>query len=454
MARQPGALFRHQLDSISFFSSRERGFDTSDPGTGKTRVQIETFNARRRRGGGKALVLAPKSLLDSGWAADFRKFAPGLTVSVATAEKRDRAFATPADVYVTNIDAVRWLVRQAKSFWDGYDTLIIDEISYFKHHTSQRSKALNKLKRFFRYRYGLTGTPNANTITDIWHPVFVLDDGQRLGTSFFAFRASVCTPKQVGPQPNMVKWTDRPGAADAVAGLIKDLTIRHKFEECVDIPPNFLYTVEFLLSSAHRKTYAQMEEHAITVAQEQIITALNAAVVTTKLLQISSGAVYTGDGTYALIDTGRYELIGDLVEARPHSLVFFNWRHQRDELVKEFTNRGISHVIIDGDTSSRDRALAVELYQKGFYRVLLAHPQSASHGLTLTRGTSTIWASPTYNLEHFKQGNQRIYRLGQTQKTETIVVLAKDTIEEKVYQRLTEKDARQVDLLQLLRDFR
>ena len=37
---------------------------------------------------------------------------------------------------------------------------------------------------------------------------------------------------------------------------------------------------------------------------------------------------------------------------------------------------------------------------------------------------ATIWASPTYNLEHWLQGNRRIYRAGQTQKTETIVVLA------------------------------
>ena len=93
---------------------------------------------------------------------------------------------------------------------------------------------------------------------------------------------------------------------------------------------------------------------------------------------------------------------------------------------------------------------AVKDYQNGFYRAMLAHPASAAHGLTLTRGTTTIWASPTYNLEHWLQGNRRTYRAGQTQRTETISILAKGTIEELVYQRLADKNVKQINILELL----
>ncbi len=187
-------------------STRSRVLDSSDPGTGKTRVQIELFAARRKRGGGAALVIAPKSLLRSAWQDDFQKFAPEMKTIVAPAEKREQAFSQVGDVYITNTDATKWLAQQPTSFFRCFDTLIIDELSSFKHHTSQRSKALNKIKKHFANRYGLTGTPNANSITDIWHQVFVLDDGQRLGKSFYQFRNSVCQPKQVGPQPNMLQW--------------------------------------------------------------------------------------------------------------------------------------------------------------------------------------------------------------------------------------------------------
>lgn len=455
-AGSPPPLFQHQGASIKFMMMRDRVLDASDPGTGKTRVQIELFRMRRLRGGGKALVIAPKSLLRSAWQDDFLKFAPDMTTVVCPAEKREQMFAQEADVYITNTDATKWLAKQPAKFFQQFDTLIIDELSAFKHHTSQRSKALNKIKKHFSKRYGLTGTPNSNSITDIWHQMFVLDDGQRLGRSFYQFRNAVCEPQQVGPQPNMLQWHDKPGAENVVANLLVEAIVRHKFEECIDIPANHTYSVPYHMSPKQAKAYQQMERDAITMLNDgKVITTVNAAGVMTKLLQIASGASYfeglEGDD-YASIDNGRYELVSDLVEQRDHSVVFFNWTHQREELIKEFKKRGITYAVIDGNTSDKARKEAVDLFQSGFYRVLLAHPQSAAHGLTLTKGTATIWASPTYNLEHFLQGNRRIYRAGQTQKTETIVVLAPGTVEDKVYAKLQEKDARQGNMLELLKE--
>lgn len=435
---------------------RRNGYPFATGNTGKTRVQIELFAARRAAGGGAALVIAPKSLLRSAWEDDFKKFAPHINVSVAPADKREAAFNVPADVYVTNTDAVNWLVKQDAKFFKRFDTLIIDELSAFKHHTSGRSKAMNKIKKHFKYRYGLTGTPNSNTITDLWHQMFILDDGQRLGKSFYQFRNSTQTPEQVGPQANMLKWTDKPGAEIAVGGMIQDMVVRHKFEECIDIPANHEYSVPYHMTPKQAKLYQQFEKNAVAaLSSGKVISALNAAGVMTKLLQIASGASYSegleGED-YVSIDTARYELVADLADQRDHSVVFFNWQHQKDHLIAEFKKKGLTYAVIDGSTSDKQRKEAVDLYQAGFYRVLLAHPQSAAHGLTLTKGTATIWASPTYNLEHWLQGNRRIYRAGQTQKTETIVVLAPGTVEDKVFQKLTDKNVRQTNMLSFLQE--
>ena len=440
----------------TFLYLRHNGYPFATGNTGKTRVQIELFAARRAAGGGAALVIAPKSLLRSAWEDDFKKFAPQVTVSVAPADKREAAFNVPADVYVTNTDAVNWLVKQDAKFFKRFDTLIIDELSAFKHHTSGRSKAMNKIKKHFKYRYGLTGTPNSNTITDLWHQMFILDDGQRLGKSFYQFRNSTQTPEQVGPQANMLKWTDKPGAEIAVGGMIQDMVVRHKFEECIDIPANHEYSVPYHMTPKQAKLYQQFEKNAVAaLSSGKVISALNAAGVMTKLLQIASGASYSegleGED-YVSIDTARYELVADLADQRDHSVVFFNWQHQKDHLIAEFKKKGLTYAVIDGSTSDKQRKEAVDLYQAGFYRVLLAHPQSAAHGLTLTKGTATIWASPTYNLEHWLQGNRRIYRAGQTQKTETIVVLAPGTVEDKVFQKLTDKNVRQANMLTFLQE--
>lgn len=459
--------FGHQVKSLKHNDTTPIVYDCSDPGTGKTFVRIKAFLSRRKRGGGCLLVLAPKSLLRSVWKNDFKKFAPGLRVAVSTAGKHENVFKEDADVYVTNIDAVKWLVKQKPAFFAKFSELVVDESTAYKHHTSARSKAALHISKRFKYKALMTGTPNGNTITDVWHQIMLLDGGKRLGSSFYAFRNSVCTPIQVGRDKNALTWTDKEGAEEAVFGLLSDITIRHKFEDCVDIPALHQYEVPYDLGAAHRKAYDEMQEtcmlqiygtpHERAVARlkgiklepKASVTAMHAGVLAQKLIQIASGAVYESEGKFHTISTDRYSMILDLVEARKHSLTFFFWKHQRDLLIEEAKKRGITFALIDGSTSDNERNDIVAAYQRGAYQTIFAHPKSAAHGLTLTKGTATIWSNPTYDLEVFKQGSKRQHRIGQTQKTENIVVTAKDTIEEQVYQKMLVKDARMTRLLDL-----
>lgn len=398
------------------------------------------------------LVLAPRSLLRNVWANDVRKFAGHLTTSVADAANRERAFAAEADIYITNIDAAAWLVKQKPAFFKRFSELVIDESDAFKHHTSIRSKSLLKISKYFKRRILMSGTPNTNSITDIWHQAMILDGGMRLGTSFYKFRDTVCQPTQVGRSAQMVKWHDKEGAEAAVFGLLADLVIRHKFDDCVDIPETHKYTLDYDLTPKQLQSYLELEATAMLTFSSktgQGLSAINAAAVATKLLQVSSGAVYYAPENYHVIDTGRYEMILDLIEQRKQTLCFFLWKHQRDMLIAEATKRGIKFSVFDGDASDQAREEMVTSFQAGVTQVMFAHPASAGHGLTLTAGDTTIWPCPTYNLGHFVQGNRRVARLGQTKKTEIIVITAKGTLEEKVYNMLLDKDVRMTTLLEL-----
>lgn len=441
---------KHQSTSLKFMEKSDLVFDMSCPGTGKSYVQIVGFAKRYKKTGKLALVIAPKSLLKAAWGNDITKFAPELTYSIAYAENRDEAFAANAHIYITNIDATTWLAKQPKKFFDKFDTLVIDEVSAFKHATSMRSKSLNKIKKYFKYRSVLSGTPNSNTICDIWNPVGILDNGQRLGTSFFGFRSAVCTPKQVGPRTEMVKWTDKDGAEEVVFGQIADITIRHKFADCIDIPETHAYTLYYSLPPKQMKAYLAMQKTAVAELNAKAkVTAINAAAVRTKLLQISSGAVYEHSEKYHLVDSGRYEMVMDLVEQRKHPLVFFLWKHQRDNLVAMAEKRGLTYCVFDGSASTKEREEMERNYQNGWYDVMFAHPKSAAHGLTLTKGTTIIWPSPPDDAEWFAQANKRQARKGQTEKTEIIVILAEGTIEMKVYENLSIKTGRMNNLLDL-----
>jgi SNF2 family DNA or RNA helicase len=448
-------LYDHQIETIEFLKSHNEVFDTSDPGTGKTRAHIESFAYDHKRGHPAALVIAPKSLLKAAWVNDVRAFAPWLETSVATADNRAKAFNVKADMYITNTDAAKWLAAQPKSFWSKFEggTVFMDECGAFKHHTSQRSKAMQKVVTHFEKKRGLNGTPNPNTVLDLWHQVRLIDGGKRLGTSFFGFRNQVCRPEQIGPRAEMVKWVDRPEAAEAVGMLLKDITIRHVFEECLSIPANHEYVKYFDMTAKHLKRYKEMEHlELLMVSPDTVVQAVNAAAVVTKLLQIASGAVYDNAGNYHVVDTDRYELIGDLLEQRKNSICFFNWSHQRDQLIAEAERRGLTWCLIDGTVSGKARDQAVDMFQAGFYRVAFLHPQSAAHGLTLTRATTSIWSSPTYNIEHFLQGSRRIYRAGQTQRTENISIIAPGTIEEHVYEICQGKRVALNEMLTLMKE--
>lgn len=443
-------LFQHQLDDIEFIKSRPFVFNTSDPGTGKTRTIIEVIRQSPQHR--PAVVFAPKSILQASWGNDLDKFAPELTWIIANPKNRLEAFSLDVDVILTNHDAVLHLLKEEPKILRRFNFMIIDESTAFKNPTAQRSKAIAKLSEGIPNRTNLTGTPTPNGILDLWHQIYLLDRGTRLGPRYYAFRAAVCEPQttHAGGQ-SFNTWSEKPGIETVVAQQIQDITIRRTLEDCVDLPEQSNY---YSYYEPNRKTlnayYAMKQDSLLEFESGKVTTAIHAAALTNKLLQILSGAIYDNNGDYDLIDPERYELVLELALQRQHSLIAYTWKHQKAELTRLAAKQGIKYATIDGDTPADKRNQIVTDYQNGHYQTLFAHPQSTGHGLTLTKATAIIWASPTFNLEHYLQFNRRPYRIGQTRKTEVINTCAKGTYEEPAYARLNQKKEIQTNFLDFL----
>lgn len=443
-------LWPHQEETRRRYEQHPQALlDLSDAGTGKTRGAIQAFSDRRRNGGKCALVVAPKTLLDSAWGEDISKFNPELSYSIAWAHNRAKAFELDVDVYITNPAASTWLAKQGKKFFDRFDTLIIDEISDFKHRTSQRSKAMRKICKHFKYRAGLTATPNSTSVTDIWHQALIIDDGELLGTNFWKFREAVCIPEIRDPRfPNRVEWRDRPGAVQAVAEILAPIVVRHNFEDVMPhVPEQTIKTVNYMPSQRLLALYERLKAEALLKVKEGEVDAVNAAALRTKLLQVASGSVYGVDGVITF-DTGRTELVRQLISQRPHSIVFYNWEHQRDSMVEALDKAGISNIVLGRDT--RDRGQVVRDFQDGQYQVMLMHPQTGAHGLTLTRATTVIWMSPNDRADLIKQGDARVRRGTQDKVTESIRICAKGTLEEQVFDNTERKLSAMDELMEIL----
>ena len=167
--------YSHQVDTTKFIIDHPRCLITSDPGTGKTRAVLDAHSLME----GKTLVLAPLSILEAAWADDIHKIQPDIKYGVAYAKNRKKIFEdTEIDMLITNFEAVNFLVKN-QSYLQDYTTIVIDEFTAFKNREAKRSKNLKSIIGNFTIRIAMSGTPNTNTILDIWHPTLLIDDGKR-----------------------------------------------------------------------------------------------------------------------------------------------------------------------------------------------------------------------------------------------------------------------------------
>ena len=437
--------YDHQKKTTDFIVANPKCMITSDPGTGKTRAVLDAHAIL----GGKTLVLAPLSILEAAWGEDIKKFQPDIKYGVAYARNREKIFKQDdLDMVITNFEAVNFL-RKNSGYCKQFDTIVIDEFTAFKNRTAKRSKNLKDIIQYFTNRIAMSGTPNSNTILDIWHPAYLVDDGERLGARFFQFRSQVCTPKFNGFAN---EWIDKPDAEDAVANRLRDITIRYALSECIDLPDNVTRTINTNLSKQVQQKYNLLANDSVLYTKTGTVNAVHAGARVKKLLQLVTGAIYDEDKLVQFIHQERYDIVMTLVEQRAHSLVAFNWRHERDALIELAEKQGVTYEVIDGTVKAEKRKDIVTRFQAGQIQMLLCHPQSAGHGLTLTKASTVIWCSPTYNAEHFQQFNQRIHRSGQTQKTETILIQARNTWEPEVYKKLNTKLGRMENLLHILQE--
>ena len=441
--RETPPPYEHQSATTKFILSQPRCLITSDPGTGKTRDVLDAHI----NFSGKTLVLAPLSILEAAWAEDIHKFQPDIKFGVAYAKNRKKIFEDDSfEMVITNFEAVNFLCKNPH-YLDGFSTIVIDEFTAFKNQQAQRSKNIRKLISRFTNRIAMSGTPNSNTILDLWHPALLVDDGERLGERYWAFRNQVCTPRFNGFAN---EWVDKPGIEEAVAEKLSDITIRYALEDCIDLPENIVRTVRTKLSTGVQTMYDLFVKESVLYTKSGTINAVHAGARVKKLLQLVSGGVYDEDGNVQYLHQERYDIVMQLVSTRAHSIVAFNWKHERDALIALAEKQNITYDLIDGSVPAHKRSAIVERFQAGQIQVLFCHPQSAGHGLTLTKATAAIWCSPTYNAEHFQQFNKRIHRSGQKEKTETILIAAHKTWEEDVYTKLNTKLGKMENLLHIL----
>ena len=441
----------YQREAMAWLYARPRTALWMPMGGGKTVSTLTALDALELVDGAyPALVLAPKRVAITTWPDEVAKWAhlQHLRVVVVTGTPRQRevALATPADIYTMAYDNLSWLCDTLGERWP-FITVVADELTRLKsfriRQGSKRAGALGKVAHSRVRRFiGLTGTPGANGLKDLWGQTWFLDKGERLGRTFSAFEQRWFRTGYDG-----FSLQPLPHAQEEIQALLRDICLTVTGLPVDEPIRNAIYVD---LPPSVRRLYDDMEEEMFAEIGADGVEAANAAVRTQKCLQIANGAIYTDDeGHWEPVHEAKLEALESVIEEANGApvLVAYNFKHDLERLRRRIPKARV----LDADPDT------IRQWNAGEIPVLFAHPASAGHGLNLADGGNILaFFGLNWSLEEHMQIIERIGPMRQKQAgfdRPVIVhyIMARNTVDDMVFDRLQSKKTVQQILLDAMR---
>lgn len=439
--------FDSQRDTARLLTENQRAYVLNDMGTGKTRAAL--FACDYLLGTGevsRVLIAAPLSTLTTVWEREIFSIFPhrrAITLH-GTRAKRLALLEEEADFYIINHDGMVILENELQDRVD-INAFILDELAVLRNSKTKRWKAINRLCQTRRFVWGMTGSPTPKAPTDAYGQVKLLTP-QNVPRFFKAFQNETMW------QVTQFKWLARKDANDVVHKVMQP-SVRYTRDDCIDLPPTTYSTREVPLTAEQTRAYKQMMEEFTVEYAETEITAANAGVQASKLVQIGAGFTYGGHDVVVDVDVEpRIAELKELIDEAAHKVIVFSpFKYSVDYLKARLDFYGYDVARIHGDVGKGERDRIFNLFQQtDSIQVLVAHPQTMAHGLTLTKANTIVWFAPLWNLEIYEQANARITRPSQTSHTH-IVHIQSSPVEKRIFATLEKRGNMQAALLNLFR---
>ena len=444
--------YNHQIDTADFFTMNRRCICLNGMGTGKTLAAAWAADYLMNIGKvTRAIIVTPRSTLHSAWGDTLlTHFLSHRRTTVLTGSRKRRLdlLAIPSDFYVINHDGLKVIQEELEKRKD-INLWILDEAAEgWRNAQTERYKLTKRLLRPGDWVWLMTGTPTPTAPTDAW-ALAKLINSPTVPKYFNAFRESVMM------KINDFKWIPRNGAMDTVYSILQP-GIRFRKADCLQLPPVTFVDVACELTAEQERVYAEMQRHLITVADsgEQLVAA-NAAVKLVKLLQIACGHVYASSGAIADLDCSeRLEALETLIASTENkAIVFVPFTHSLNAVAAHLRKRWKVEVVDGSVGDGKRKQIFSDFQNQDDPKVLVAHPKTTAHGLTLTRADLTVWYAPIFMPEIFEQANNRMDRPGQKNNM-TVAMLAATAMERRIYASLRAQCSMQQTLLDMYSDLR
>lgn len=444
-----GTPYDIQRKTAAMLTTERRAYVLNDMGTGKTKCCLWAFDYLRSKGVAKRmLVVAPLSTLTFTWAREVLATTPHLKIAILHHPKREKRLERLKgdwDIAVINHDGVSVIQDELERL--QIDVLCIDELATYRNY-NPRTKAMAKMAKRFPFVWGMTGSPTPNEPTDVWGQAMVVTPN-RINSRFTRFRDELMI------KVSTFRYVAKSDATERAFQTLQP-AVRYTMDDVMELPEVVYRTMQVELGPGQGKIYDELRKHAYALVATKEITAANAGAVLQKLLQVSLGWVYSGSkkDIVPLDNALRLQALDDMIASTSRKvIVFAPFKHALNGLVEYLKSRG--HDVappISGDTPQSQRNDVFSAFQTtSKYKIIAAHPECMSHGLTLTAADTIIWFGPITSLETFSQANARITRIGQKHRQQ-IIMLQSTAVERKIYALLQKKQAVQEKLLEMFEE--
>lgn len=433
--------YAHQLKGFYFMHASPRSAIFGDCGIGKTAIAAAFIESLVELGEGiPALVICPISIIRQAWLKDIEKFTRLRAVSIyepsayKRKEKRLKRLDTEADVYIASYSLVRIMEKELRK--KKFRTIIVDESTKIKNAQSRTFRALKEISWKADRRYIMSGTPAPNGPLDLWSQFYFVDEGMTLEPSIVDFRYEYFVKIRTGAGHEGF-WVPKQNMARKIYSMIESRSIRFKAGECLDLPQQTFAIRECSMNSEQSRVYNEMVDNLFVELEDgETVTARIALSRLMKLREITGGFVITDQGEPKEIGKNPKaaeldDLLEQIMASEEHkAIVWIQYRWEARTLIERYRKKyGAAGLFGDLSQGAKDRNIDCFL-EDPRARLLICHPQSAGHGLTLTVASYAIYYSLSHNFEDYYQSSKRIHRPGQEKPTFYYFLMCENTVDQ------------------------
>ncbi|KAH6794585.1 DNA helicase INO80-like protein [Perilla frutescens var. hirtella] len=467
-----GSLKEYQLKGLQWLvNCYEQGLNgilADEMGLGKT-IQAMAFLAHlaeEKNIWGPFLVVAPASVLNN-WADEISRFCPDLKtlpywggLQERTVLRKNinpkRLYRREAGFHIL-ITSYQLLVSDEKYFRRvKWQYMVLDEAQAIKSSNSIRWKTL--LSFNCRNRLLLTGTPIQNNMAELWallHFIMpTLFDSHEQFNEWFS--KGIESHAEHGGTLNEHQL-------NRLHAILKPFMLRRVKKDVVsELTGKTEITVHCKLSSRQQAFY-QAIKNKISLAElfdgnrghlneKKLLNLMNIVIQLRKvcnhpeLFERNEGSSYFHFGEItSSLDSGKLQTLDILLKrlrAENHRVLLFAQMTKMLNILEDYMNyRKYRYLRLDGSSTIMDRRDMVKDFQhRSDIFVFLLSTRAGGLGINLTAADTVIFYESDWNPTLDLQAMDRAHRLGQTKDVTVYRLICKETVEEKILQRASQKN--------------